>query len=95
MERILLEQKKTTVENLAFELQVSTRTIHRDIVVLSFRLPIYTVQGRGGGVFVDAMSVRKNRQLTKTELRVLYEAKELLSEDRQKIILTMIRRLKD
>jgi predicted DNA-binding transcriptional regulator YafY len=41
------------VENLAFEFDVSERTIRRDILELSLSYPIYTQQGKyEGGVYV-------------------------------------------
>lgn len=49
----LCECRSTTREKLAFEFEVSNRTIERDLQVLSCSYPIYTVQGVGGGVFID------------------------------------------
>lgn len=44
-----------TVANLAKEYAVSQRTIMRDIVVLTERIPIYTKPGRyGGGIYIDS-----------------------------------------
>lgn len=40
------------IDNFAFELQVSRRTIERDIFELSLDYPIYTTKGTGGGVHV-------------------------------------------
>ena len=40
---ILCERRKETLDNLAFELQVSKATIKRDIVILSLSYPIYTL----------------------------------------------------
>jgi predicted DNA-binding transcriptional regulator YafY len=48
--QILCERREETINNLAFELRVSRNTIKTDIFVLSLSYPIYTVQGRGGGV---------------------------------------------
>lgn len=47
---ILQERKSDTYENLAFEFNVSTRTIARDIEAISKYAPIYTVQGKNGGI---------------------------------------------
>ena len=47
-------RRHDTVANLAKEYGVSERTIMRDIVVLTERIPIYTKPGRyGGGVYID------------------------------------------
>lgn len=48
----LNERRQDSIANLAFEFQVSIRTIKYDIQELSLSFPIYTVQGKGGGVYV-------------------------------------------
>jgi predicted DNA-binding transcriptional regulator YafY len=52
---LLLQGKKgMTAQQLAVELEVSERTIYRDIEALSFAgIPIYTHPGVSGGVFLD------------------------------------------
>lgn len=51
--KILCRRRHETISNLAFEFDVSERTIRRDIEVLSLSEPIYTQAGRyGGGVYV-------------------------------------------
>lgn len=51
--RILCRRRYETVPNLAFEFGVSTRTIRRDIDVLSETYPIYTKAGRQiGGIYI-------------------------------------------
>lgn len=48
---ILLEKKSITAKELAEQLEVSTRTIYRDIDILSSSgIPIYANQGKGGGI---------------------------------------------
>lgn len=48
---ILLNKKQVTAKELADELEVSTRTIYRDIDTLSASgIPIYTDKGKGGGI---------------------------------------------
>lgn len=49
----LLCHRRTSVRKLAEEFDVSTRTIKYDLEVLACSLPVITVQGRGGGVFLD------------------------------------------
>ena len=41
------------INNLAFQFGVTGRTIRNDILMLSLEYPIYTLQGNGGGVYVD------------------------------------------
>lgn len=61
---ILLEQKTISASSLASQLEVSTRTIYRDIDKLTLaNIPIYTTQGREGGV-----SLLPNYVLNKTLL---------------------------
>ncbi len=51
--RLLCQRRHDTVADLARELNVSCRTVRRDVEWLSEREPIYTRQGRGvGGVYV-------------------------------------------
>ena len=51
--KILFRRRYETLCNLAFELEVSERTIRRDIDELSRTMPIYTKRGRyDGGVYV-------------------------------------------
>ena len=48
---ILLNKKSITAKQLAEQFGVSTRTIYRDIDVLSLAgIPIYTERGKGGGI---------------------------------------------
>ena len=53
--RVLFRRRYEKISNLAEEFGVSTRTILRDIEVLSISEPIYTQCGRyGGGVYVSS-----------------------------------------
>lgn len=48
---ILLNKKTTTAKELSEHFEVSIRTIYRDIGILSsVGIPIYTSQGKGGGI---------------------------------------------
>lgn len=50
---ILLNKKRVTAKELADKLEVSTRTIYRDIETLSMSgIPIYTEKGSGGGISI-------------------------------------------
>ena len=49
---ILSVHRFTTVGNLVYEFGVCRKTIQNDIVFLSAFIPIYTVQGKGGGIHV-------------------------------------------
>ena len=49
---ILSARGHATMRELAWEFDVSRRTIMNDVIVLSFDYPIYTKSGEGGGVFI-------------------------------------------
>lgn len=68
----LYARKHETRENLAFEFRVSTRTITRDILALSFVYPIYSTSGPGGGVSIES---------------TLYPEKDKLLSDREQALL--------
>lgn len=50
---IICARRYETIDNLAFELEVSRRAIQRDVLHLSLRFPIYTMQGKGGGILIS------------------------------------------
>lgn len=63
---------KATTENLAAELDVSRRTVLRDIDALSSAgIPIYTVSGHGGGVSLDENYRLRLTGLKEKELQAL------------------------
>ena len=50
---LLLEKGNMTAPQLAKHFEVSVRTIYRDIDILSSAgIPIYAIQGQGGGIFI-------------------------------------------
>jgi len=68
-----MNKKRATANELAAHFEVSKRTILRDIDALTAAgIPIYTIQGKGGGIFIQDSFI-----LNKT----------LVSEDEQKQIL--------
>ena len=70
--RILCRRRHETISNLAEEFGVSTRTILRDIEVLSITEPIYTQCGRyGGGVYITDNYVMHRMYMSDRELAVL------------------------
>ncbi len=72
--RILCRRRHETISNLAEEFGVSTRTILRDIEVLSVMEPIYTQCGRyGGGVYVTNNYALSRMYMTDRELSVLHK----------------------
>lgn len=77
---ILLDRKSITAKELSEKLEVSVRTIYRDIDALSMAgIPIYTTKGKGGGIgLLDNFILNKS----------------LLSERDQKEILIGLQSLK-
>lgn len=75
--RILMLRGKTSIKTLAGELEVSERTVMRDIDVLSTSRPISTLPGKGGGVFItDTYEINRPR-LQEYEITLL---KKIISE---------------
>lgn len=74
---ILCGRRYETIEHLAEELGVSTRTIRRDITELSRTEPIYTQAGRyGGGVYVMEGYRRDRLYLANEEIAFLQKLQE-------------------
>lgn len=65
MTHYLLANRMSTAAELAQRFDVSIRTIFRDIDVLSSAgIPVYTLQGTGGGIFIDDNFVLSRATLT-------------------------------
>ena len=77
---ILLNQKQTTAQELAKKFGVSVRTIYRDMDILSSAgIPVYTMQGTGGGIFIDESYTINKSILTKKEQDKILLALQCLS----------------
>ena len=82
----LLDKGRTTAPELAEKLEVSVRTIYRDLDVLSVAgIPIYTTQGKGGGIFLLPEFVLDKSLLSPQEKEQILMALQGLSvaENRQ------------
>ena len=76
---ILVVSGHTTSKELAQEFGVTRRTILHDVSVLSYRYPVYTKQGEGGGIFIMDSYKPYNNTLTPVEqerLKKMYDAAE-------------------
>ncbi|WP_400245011.1 helix-turn-helix transcriptional regulator [Niallia sp. JL1B1071] len=76
---ILLEKKSTTANELAEKFEVSVRTIYRDIETLTESgIPIYTTQGKGGGItLMDQFILNKSFLLEKEQDEILFSLQSL------------------
>ena len=78
--RVMCRRRHETISNLAEEFGVSTRTILRDVEVLSVTEPIYTQCGRYGGVYVTDDYSMTRMYMTKKELSLLHKLSKLADE---------------
>lgn len=78
--RVLSRRRHETISNLAEEFGVSTRTILRDIEVLSVMEPIYTQCGRYGGVYVTDDYSMTRMYMSENELSVLHKLSKFAEE---------------
>ncbi len=65
---ILIQKKKVTAKELANRFEVSTRTIYRDIEILSrANIPVYATKGKEGGIGILDEYVLNKTILTEEE----------------------------
>lgn len=77
---ILLEKGNSTAPELAARFEVSVRTIYRDIDILSAAgIPIYTTQGKGGGIFIQENYVLDKSLISEQEQKQILLALQGLS----------------
>ncbi|MBT3389068.1 MAG: HTH domain-containing protein, partial [Chloroflexi bacterium] len=70
---ILQSRGRVTAEALADELEVSIRTIYRDVTALSvWGVPVYTERGPGGGIALIERYRTDLTGLSKEEVRALF-----------------------
>ena len=76
---ILLGKKSITANELAEHFEVSVRTIYRDIDTLSSAgIPIYTIQGKGGGIsLLDNYVLDKSVLSDREQDEILYALQSL------------------
>lgn len=67
----LSAQRSATVRELQEEFDVTEKTIRSDITALSTEYPIYTRQGRAGGIYVQDGWYLSSRHLSRIQARAL------------------------
>lgn len=87
----LIDNRRTTRTDLADRFGVSTRTIERDILVLSCSYPIDTQQGGGGGIFIAEGYRLGRKYLTCDQLKLLEKLSANLSEEELVIMESIIK----
>lgn len=88
---ILLERKNVTAKELAKRFEVSTRTIYRDIEILSnSKIPVYANKGKGGGIrLLDNYILDKSILSDEEQNQILFglQAQQKLNIDSKKTAL--------
>lgn len=88
---ILLERKNVTAKELAERFEVSTRTIYRDIEILSnSKIPVYANKGKGGGIkLLDNYVLDKSILSDEEQNQILFglQAQQKLNIDSKKTAL--------
>lgn len=76
----LMDKGNTTAPELAEKFEVSIRTIYRDIDILSAAgIPVYTTQGKGGGIFLPENFVLNRSLISEEEQNQILTALQGLS----------------
>lgn len=77
---LLMHKKQITANELATHFEVSKRTILRDIDTLSAAgIPVYTLQGKGGGIFLHDNFVLNKALVSKDEQKQILFGLQSLS----------------
>lgn len=82
--------KQATRPELAERFNVSIDTIYRDIMYLSSIAPIYTKQGKGGGVYILHEYRSYKNYLTDDEENFLYSLISKISNEEKRILCGII-----
>lgn len=81
---IMLDKRHITAKELAEHFEVSVRTIYRDLDVLSSAgIPIYTMQGTGGGIYIYDNYRFNQSILTKEEQKQILIALQSMESTQQ------------
>lgn len=92
MLEVLCQRGHDTRANLAFEFGVSRRTIEYDIQILSLEYPIYTQQGKGGGIYVSNGFRLTQQCLTCRQTQLLRKISDTLTGEEKQVMQEIIDR---
>jgi predicted DNA-binding transcriptional regulator YafY len=83
----LLNKNSITAQELAKHFEVSVRTIYRDIDVLALaQIPIYTTQGKGGGIaLLDSYVLNKSMLTDHEQTEILFALQSLTATQNPEI----------
>lgn len=84
-----------TIDGLANEFGVSRSTIRRDLDAISWYVPFYYVQGRGGGIRLTNSWYADRPYLTVDQENLLHRLKEGVSGDDKCTLQIIIETFKD
>lgn len=78
---LLSHRRVITLSELIVECGVSRSTIKRDIEISSCSAPIFTIRGKGGGIYVSEGWYLSRIYLTDTQEALLHKLSENLTDD--------------
>ena len=84
----LQENKRATVDELVNELNVSRRTVLRDVTALTQKHAVEAVRGRYGGVYLSKNKTAK--RLTESQKRTLKELLTIANPEQQRDIIEIM-----
>ena len=90
---VLCERRHEKVANLAFEFNVTTRTIKNDILEFSLSYPVYTVSGRcHSGVYIADDYYFGKQYLTEEQMELIISLKALVGDDQRRVLESIVKR---
>ena len=85
-------RRRDKIENLAFEFEVSEKTIRRDLLELSLSYPVYTVTGRyHSGVYIADDYYLGKQYLSGEELQTIISLMDKADDDQKRVLEGMIK----
>ena len=89
----LCERRHDKIENLAYEFNVSERTIRNDVLELSLSYPVYTVSGRyHSGVYIADDYYLGKQYLTEEQLELIISLKSKVGDDQRRILESIVKK---